>query len=359
MYRQPKDIVLEARAANLKMKEKLTDLSIDFRDSTEEDEMVLEGLEPHSNLRYLKIWGYGGVRLPSWMMDDNLHCRLPNLVQIKILNCKSCTHLCSLGRLPHLKDMFLEVLDNVEYIEKNTSSNNADNSVSIMHEPYSVPLFPSLERLRLKGMSKLKGWWMMSPSGDQDQNHPVEWKPAFPKLKVLTADAIRLATIIAWPPKGFASLEHLYISEKLKVSQPLCQTQTLIPLNSCFPNLRCLHLSGDQELEVFPEEFRDLFSLKFLRISNCKQLKSIPEWIDSLTSLTSLCIWECPKLDSLPRQIINLSKLKLLGISGCSRVLSEKCQCRNPTGEYWPYIQHIPCIKIRHFNSMDDVSYQV
>ncbi|XP_021774977.1 putative disease resistance protein At3g14460 [Chenopodium quinoa] len=353
--KQPKDIVLGARMANLRRKEKLIDLSIDFRDSTKEDEAVLEGLQPHANLRYLKIQGYGGERLPSWMINDNLHCRLPNLIQIKILNCKSCRYLCHLGRLPYLKVLFLEGLDNVEYIEKYTSSSS--NSAN---DKGSTPesLFPSLDTFRLKGIPKLKGWWNMSSIGDHDlrqhhdfqyQNHLTVWRPAFPKLKALTTDSIELAITIAKGP-GFASLEHLYIKHNSRASLPLCQQQTPTPLNTCFPNLRCLQLSGNPEIEALPDEIQDLFYLEYLRIDNCKQLKAIPEWIDSLRSLTSLYIWECPRLESLPHQISNLSNLRLLGISKCSAVLTEKCLCKNPTGEYWPYIQHIPYINIRLSN---------
>ncbi|KNA22032.1 hypothetical protein SOVF_037860 [Spinacia oleracea] len=263
-------------------------------------------------------------------------------------------YLCPLGRLPHLKDLFLEGLDNVEYIEKYTSSSNINDNNSLINEAAPESLFPSLERFRLKGLPKLQGWWKMSGDPDvQHQNRLTERRPAFPKLKALTADTIELAITIANGP-GFASLENLYILEKLTVNVPHCQRQTRIPLNTCFPNLRCLQLSGNPEIEVLPEEFRHLSSLEYLRINNCKQLKAIPEWIDRLSSLTSLCIWECPRLESLPRQISNLSKLKLLGISKCSKVLTEKCRCKDPTGEYWPYIQHIPYINIRLSSSVDD-----
>ncbi|XP_010696097.1 putative disease resistance protein RGA1 [Beta vulgaris subsp. vulgaris] len=122
--RESKDIAPEARAANLKMKDKLTQFYIEFEYSTKEDEMVLEGLHPHANLKFLEIKGYGGERLPSWMMDDQLHIRLPNLMSINIQNCKSCRYLCSLGRLPHLRRLYLRELDNVEYIESNANYNN-------------------------------------------------------------------------------------------------------------------------------------------------------------------------------------------------------------------------------------------
>uniref|UniRef100_A0A803L2H2 NB-ARC domain-containing protein n=1 Tax=Chenopodium quinoa TaxID=63459 RepID=A0A803L2H2_CHEQI len=318
--KQPKDIVLGAREANLRRKEKLIDLSIDFWDSTKEDEAVLEGLTS---------------------------------CQPKIS--KDTGYLCHLGRLPYLKDLFLEGLDNVEYIEKYTSSssNNANDEAST---PESI--FPSLETFRLKGIPKLKGWWNMSLSGDHDlrqhhdvqyQNHLTEWRPAFCKLKALTTDSIELAITIAKGP-GFASLEHLYIKHNSRVSLPLCEQQTLTPLNTCFPNLRCLQLSGNPKIEALPDKIQDLFYLEYLRIDNCKQLKAIPEWIDSLRSLTSLYIWECPRLESLPHEISNLSNLKLLGISKCSAVLTERCRCKNPTGLYWPFIQHIPYINIRLSN---------
>uniref|UniRef100_A0A803L2G3 Disease resistance R13L4/SHOC-2-like LRR domain-containing protein n=1 Tax=Chenopodium quinoa TaxID=63459 RepID=A0A803L2G3_CHEQI len=147
----------EISAVNLQMKENLLALIIGFKNGTKEDERVLECLQPPCNLKYLEIIGYGGERLPSWMVDHQLERHLPNLVEFHFAYCKACKYLCSLGRLPCLKILHLENLDEVEYMEDNTatSSRNANNIVDDELPPTS--LFPSLKYLTITGMPKLKG----------------------------------------------------------------------------------------------------------------------------------------------------------------------------------------------------------
>ncbi|KNA09406.1 hypothetical protein SOVF_153920 [Spinacia oleracea] len=414
----------EISSVNLKMKGKLKDLYIDFKNGTKEDERVLEGLQPPSNLKVLSIAGYGGERLPGWMMDQ-LECCLPNLHAICIRDCKACRYLCSFGRLPYLDFLCLKWCDNVEYIEDNTSSSNANNSDNLVDDKLPpAPLFPSLVTLEVYGMPKLKGWWRMSSSrGEQDskellqvqrhQNHNVvnrkptflalfmlivfyvklaiaiarqqihnftslsvfsmpklkgrwriwlsgdedsreliqvqshhldNWKPAFPKLDILTVEIVELAIIITRRQiHNFTSLKHLRITNDWNVGQSDPQRQALTLRSSCFSNLHSLRFRDNKELELLPENFQDLFlgmsSLKELRFESCEQLKAIPEWIDNLTSLTMLSLTECPRLESLPQQISNLPNLKTLQICACP-ILTERGKKR----EYWPFIKHIPQI---------------
>ncbi|XP_021843063.2 putative disease resistance protein RGA1 [Spinacia oleracea] len=341
LYKESKDIV--SSEINLKLKEKLRTLSISFYSATKEDERVLEALQPPSNVTVLTIYGYGGERLPGWMMDGQLESHLSNLVKINITGCKGCRYLCSLGRLPHLKSLYFWGLDNVEYIEESTSSGNANSNANVGNES---PLFPSLETLSVYQMPKLKGWWRMWSSDEQDsrevlevqQHQLIDWKPAFPKLKSLTVDNLELAIVIARQHLGgLTSVEFLYIYNIF--GNPPQQRQALTFLNSCFPNIRTLNYSIDRELVVLPDNIRDLPFLETIGIYDCDKLKAIPEWIESLTSLTTLSLSYCPRLESLPRQISNLPNLMTLSIQECP-ILEERC--KSPNGDYWPFIQHIP-----------------
>ncbi|KNA22030.1 hypothetical protein SOVF_037840 [Spinacia oleracea] len=342
LYKESKDIV--SSEINLKLKEKLRTLSISFYSATKEDERVLEALQPPSNVTVLTIYGYGGERLPGWMMDGELESHLSNLVKINITGCKGCRYLCSLGRLPHLKSLYFWGLDNVEYIEESTSSGNANSNANVGNES---PLFPSLVTLSVYQMPKLKGWWRMWSSDEQDssevlevqQHHLIDWNPAFPKLKSLTVDNLELAIVIARQHLGgLKSVEFFYVYNNI-FGNPPQQRQALTFLNSCFPNIRTWYYSNDRELLVLPENIRDLSSLETISIYGCDKLKAIPEWIESLTSLTSLNFSYCPRLESLPEQISNLPNLISLFIQGCP-ILEERC--KSPNGEYWPFIQHIP-----------------
>ncbi|XP_021761411.1 disease resistance protein RGA2-like [Chenopodium quinoa] len=236
------DTVSEAKTANLKSKDKLLGLDLEFiGGSLKHDEIVIEGLQPNSNLKELLIYGYAGERLPSWMMD-RLHFWLPNLVSIWILQCEGCRYLCSFGRLPHLKYLNLLDLDNVEYIEKTCAgSNESNNDIVYKHH---APLFPSLEYLWLRNMPKLKGWKRIISNSEADSRQPIqnnlfERKLAFPRLKHMQVDKMEWILLITGEFRGF-SLEQLTVS-------------------------RC------EDLNAIPEWTTNLSSLKTLTLENCSK----------------------------------------------------------------------------------------
>ncbi|KAF4349442.1 hypothetical protein F8388_021025 [Cannabis sativa] len=53
----------------------------------ENDEMLLEGLQPPSNLKELHVWHFMGVRFGSWLSSLN------NLVKLKLNMCYKCQYL--------------------------------------------------------------------------------------------------------------------------------------------------------------------------------------------------------------------------------------------------------------------------
>ncbi|XP_074320034.1 disease resistance protein RGA2-like isoform X2 [Silene latifolia] len=351
-----KDIVSEAKAANLDRKE-ITEFTMIFRESNIEDEMVLENLKPGASLKYLNIENYGGRRLPCWMREG-IHLWLPNLVRIEIVDCKESINMCSFGRLPHLTFLDLRRLDKVEYIEENGSSNKSD-MVVLADECPSTPLFPSLAYLTLMDIPELKGWWSMTESAqDCSQNQLLKLMPAFPKLRSMTMNMEMVISLAQLFLQRISSLATLTVVGKTKVvadqtcgpsNMPAKQRQPIVFLNSYLPWLRHLSFSNNQ-MEHLPEEFRGMSSLETLRIYNCEALEAVPEWIDTLTSLESLFIDKCPRLKLLPDEMSNVSNLKTLILEECSRELAERCQ--SPSGEDWPKIQHIPNIRIRDMNPL-------
>ena len=87
-----KDAALEYKDANLKEK-RLDRLDLEWveEDINETgagyDDMSLEALQPHINLKALRLDGYGGVIFPHWLV------LLTNLVQFKLHYCKKCQYL--------------------------------------------------------------------------------------------------------------------------------------------------------------------------------------------------------------------------------------------------------------------------
>lgn len=115
------------------------------------EEALLESLHPHHNLKWLDVKGYHGVRWPTWGREEKLETFLPNLVRIYLEDCHGLQEFPSLGKLQCLKSIVLWGLDKLEYMENTSGCGSVEAS-----------FFPSLERLELRWLPKLKGWWSMS-----------------------------------------------------------------------------------------------------------------------------------------------------------------------------------------------------
>ncbi|KAJ9545760.1 hypothetical protein OSB04_025467 [Centaurea solstitialis] len=100
-----------AKSANLKHKTNLMSLVLrwGYRGSEEkiDDGDVVEGLEPNSSLKELRIEGcyLGKMNCMNWMM------KLRNLVKIEFWFCRRCESIPPLGKLPSLKVIFLAFMD--------------------------------------------------------------------------------------------------------------------------------------------------------------------------------------------------------------------------------------------------------
>ncbi|XP_021759759.1 putative disease resistance RPP13-like protein 1 [Chenopodium quinoa] len=107
----------EARQAGLGRKDKIVKLHLQWRDDREavsqvnNDEDVLDSLEPHSNLQSLYVDMFMGVRFPWWIMTAHM-----NLVEVRLLRCLRCLELPSLGQLPLLRILMVGMLDDLECI---------------------------------------------------------------------------------------------------------------------------------------------------------------------------------------------------------------------------------------------------
>lgn len=146
-------MALELMEANLKGKAYLQSLELEWQDQWHLNaEEVMEGLQPHENLKELNIKRYGGERFPSWMMNDGLGSLLPRLIRIEMRNCEQCKVLPPLGLLPHLKYLELVDLSALEYMQESSPE---------------MSFFPALEILRLYKLRNVKGW-LKDVTAEQD-----------------------------------------------------------------------------------------------------------------------------------------------------------------------------------------------
>ncbi|KAH0697949.1 hypothetical protein KY289_015431 [Solanum tuberosum] len=119
----------------------------------EEMANMINGLQPHPNLKTLAVVDYLGTKFPSWFSEG----LLPNLVVLKLSGCKRCKEIPSLGQMKFLRHLqligFLELESigptfyGVDVNENGSSSNNLN-----------IQVFPSLKELVLKNMHNLIEW---------------------------------------------------------------------------------------------------------------------------------------------------------------------------------------------------------
>ncbi|KAL7222168.1 hypothetical protein ACSBR1_023974 [Camellia fascicularis] len=291
---------MAAKEANLVGKQNLSQLQLIWKYGLAECEsqenvkskLVLEALQPHTNLKKLAIIGYKGTQFPLWMRGSDLQ----NVVNIRLSRCNNCLQLPPLGQLPLLQS--LEIDDMEEVVE------------CIENEYPGGGGFPSLEELTVRDCLKLEGL------------SREEGRELFPRLRVIH---------IARCPK--LSFPHLSAPKELSlVGECTMGLNSISNLNS----LTSLTIRNDGETVCFPKEFlRNLTLLESLVIVYCYELKVLPGDLASLVTLKSLKINGCPKLESLPEEgLRGLESLQSLHIIDCCEL---ERRCEKGKGEDWCY----------------------
>ncbi|XP_077216187.1 putative disease resistance protein RGA3 [Tasmannia lanceolata] len=352
----------EGKEANLKKKEHPDELTLEWSNDNPRDaavdEEVLESLQPHSNLKTLKILSYGGVSFPRWMMSGNL----TNLNTVSLVQCLDCQQLPPLGQLPFLKKLQINGMDGLKHIEGEFIGGS--NKV--------IKGFPSLEELELVDMPNLEEW-SGAREGDmpclgtlnmsncpklqrfphllsinnlelQDCNEMV--LASVPCLTTLKSLQIRSIKGLISLPAGF--LQPLTVLEKLEIIR--CNELVSWPKEAGLhdlPSLQYLKIDWCSELESLGDDEEGLpITLRSLDISNgCDSLKCMPtrglgklsslQDLDLVTqcpflpeeelpiTLQSLTIFSCSNLKSMSKGIFsNLTSLKKLQISSCPQLES-------------------------------------
>ncbi|KAJ6959720.1 hypothetical protein NC653_037928 [Populus alba x Populus x berolinensis] len=399
----------DARSANLKMKTALLSLTLSWQGNgldiitcmhslPNNEEEVLNALQPHTNLKKLRLVSYGGSEFPNWMM--NLNLMLPNLVEMELITCPHCEQLPPFGKLPFLKNLVLRGMDGVKCIDRHVYGDGQNSFPSLekltfdsmkrleqwapgsfprLQELYlggcpiliEIPIIPSVKKLRIVGgnVSLMMSASNLTSTACLDifmlrdlQSLSNKVLDNLTALKSLTI--IGSAELESLPEEGLRNLiflEHLSIVSCRRLNSlpmnGLCGLSSLRRLSIHFCDqfaslsegvrhltaLEDLSLYYCPELKSFPESIQHLTSLLSLYIGECKGLASLPNQIGHLTSLQYLRIHNCPNLMSLPEGVQSLSNLSKLIIDNCPNL---KKRCKKKRGEDWPKIAHIPHITI-------------
>lgn len=323
----------DAKEAQLNGKEKLEALSLKWGDSTTNSDSrevaeiqtrVLEMLKPHYGLKELKVQGYGGAKLPTWLGQSSFK----NLVVLRFRNCNQCTSLPSVGHLPSLKNLVIKGMAKVKSV-----------GLEFCGKYCSEP-FPSLETLCFEDMQELEEWISHAGTAGGDQ----EAAKGFHSLRELSI--INCSKLKGRLPQRFSSLERVVIRscEQLLVSYtalpPLCKLaidgfwEVAWISHAVEADISDSSNSGPEEsrAEVLPWEISipDQESLPdgLHKLSHITTISMYGSRLVSFaegglpSNLCRLTLFGCRYLTALPNGIYNLSSLQHLEIRACPCIAS-------------------------------------
>ncbi|KAG6682715.1 hypothetical protein I3842_13G156200, partial [Carya illinoinensis] len=122
------------------------------------DEMALEGLEPHPNLKKLEINVYGGVRVPMWLLS------LTNLVDLKLSASSSTPIAFSSPPLSKLKRIYLYQIEDLETLPVQNLISLQQLTIADCQRLKSlsqgVQYLTALQKLELSDCPIVRAWWL-------------------------------------------------------------------------------------------------------------------------------------------------------------------------------------------------------
>nr|UBY07099.1 NBS-LRR disease resistance protein [Dasypyrum villosum] len=264
----------DAKAANLKNKKELRELSLEWTVDGRDDARVLEGLEPHDGLHAVRIESYGGTAFPTWMAMSR------NMIEIHLSYCKKLQWLYNCGTsftFPNLKKFTLQGLDCLEGLWEITNEEQDEEII-----------FPQLEKLCVIGCPKLtmeaKSPKLTGLDFEGGEEEIFLWVARY----MTSLNNLKLKNLEGTEstPAGVAAVADLSLTQMVDVKErwnhhdfPLAKMsldglKSGVPeLCACFVQLQELCINNCPALVHWPEkEFQSLVSLRSLEIWHCKQL---------------------------------------------------------------------------------------
>ncbi|XP_049360873.1 putative disease resistance protein RGA1 [Solanum verrucosum] len=316
----------EAQTANLQEKPNIYKLVYSWSHDESEGceinhEHVLNGLQPHPNLKTLAVWKYLGTKFPSWFSEESL----PYLVKLELSGCKRCKEIPPLGQLKLLRHLELSGFHEVECIGHRFYGIDGHNNGSSSN----IQVFPSLKVLILEDMSSLIEWKV--------DDVGVRMFPELEKLRIIKCPSLKST------PSLFESLRELdivIVDSEMPLLNLCSNLTSLVELRvdavkelTCLPDemlrnnvsLQILFVSNCGEFRELPQSLYNLHSLKRLEIVSCTNFGSfpVPSGENYLTSLQEFSLQECNGLTSLPAGLLeHCRSLEVLVVKKCDNLVS-------------------------------------
>ncbi|XP_047966029.1 uncharacterized protein LOC125210529 [Salvia hispanica] len=373
----------EAMKANMFQRPNLFDLVFEWSDDREDernDESVLEGLQPHANLKKLNISRFKGERFPTWaekmaVSDGPQGSWIPlaNLIKFTLSNCSEIDEIPALEHLPNLKSLSLKKLKKVRlinasfnhltsleitelealeflpewlfYNNHNLSYLNISRCCVLRELPEGLDTLNSLQSLSIWGCENLKSIGNPSCGARQSQGIlrslsigrcvelmelPCEmlesWAPTIEELQLVELRRLKnLPMLIDCLAKSSTRLTLLSILGVPKLKAASIGSVVSWDLSSLY------FLSIDVSVEWSREDSvgiakivdemlqRCCNSLKVIYFQGVENWEWLPQSIQNLTVLFSLEL-ENIGVDELPQWLGNLSSLKYLSLNSCNKL---------------------------------------
>ncbi|KAF8783977.1 hypothetical protein HU200_000069 [Digitaria exilis] len=309
----------------LKYKHHMQFLSLSWnkhmKEPVNQDDRIIDNLEPNKETRQLHIHGYNGLNPPSWIENSSLI----HLVSLELEYCMKWRNLPSLQVLNSLKHLKLENLFQLEYIgpvsEQQFETDESENAW----------LPPFLSTLNVRWCPNLKEL------------------PDIPcTLELLVIKHVQLAIL----PR----IHHRYTGSRDSAS--VKSQLTFVHIESC-PRLTSLN-------KGLLEQQEQLHFLKTLAVRHCERLHHLPtRGFTKLRHLASLEIVACPILrDVKTRDNLLPTPLKNLDVNPCGDIeasilmaLQNLTALRRLTLFNCSNIEELPSVEVfGTLNNLNDVS---
>nr|WLO97314.1 Pm55 protein [Dasypyrum villosum] len=266
----------EAKNAKLKEKQHLNSLSMEWStpDQVVTDELILDHLEPHVNIKELQILGYPGPKIPSWIENSSVK----NLASLSLISCINWEYLPSLGELVFLKFLMLKDLRKLRQIGRSSDMSGSSSMELLLPQ--------RLDSLEVNECRQLRELPILPPSlVSLDIGDVCLTKlPMIGKISsgCIVPKSSKLAEIFITNCPCLTSLEGSLLEQKLHMG-----TLHVLIINNC------------QDLQSAPIPFEEMKELKELIIRECPKLRTMRDGKDKLvpSSLRRLTIGRgCSKL---------------------------------------------------------------
>ncbi|XP_031259730.1 putative disease resistance RPP13-like protein 1 [Pistacia vera] len=248
----------------------------------EAENIVLDILQPHTNLKELTINNFGGKQFSSWIGDPSFS----NMVSLKLGECENCKTLPSIGLLGSLKNLSIK---GIKMLEK------------IGCEVYGESCSESFQLLETLCFENLPEWEQWDPFEEKEH---VE---RFSCLKELSIS--QCPKLSGRLPNRLPSLEKLVISD----CQQLVVSFTSLPLLCRLEIERCKGVVCNS-----PIDSRTLNPLPSLETVVIDKFEELGISLSSLPMLRSLKIIRCSRGMDYPLPLLEIAvinKCEELGIS--------------------------------------------